>query len=121
MAKKKAALKKAAPKKAAPKKAAVKTAALKKVALKKALTKKSAPKKAADKLTTAAKPSVKNRSLSTKRTQGKPGMPSSPGAERDIKNRTGNFEGKGQPARKGGRASGIVGQTRSRFKTDKSR
>ncbi len=110
-----------AKKKAAPKKAAVKTAAMKKTALKKALTKKSAPKKAADKLITAAKPSVKNRALSTKRTQGQKGMPSSPGAERDIKNRIGNFEGKGQPPRKGGRTTGIVGQTRGRFKTDKSK
>ena len=110
-----------AKKKAAPKKAAAKTAALKKVALKKVLSKKSAPKKKAAKLTTAAKPSVKNRSLSTKRTIGQPGMPSSPGAERDIKNRIGNFEGKGQPPRKGGRTTGIVGQTRARFKTDKSK
>ena len=115
-----------AKKKAAAKKAAVKTAALKRVALKKtlakkALPKKAGPKKAAGKLTSTAKPSVKNRSLSTKRTQGKPGMPSSPGAEQDIKRRLGNFQGKGEPARKGGRTTGIVGQNRAKFKTDKSK
>ena len=62
-----------------------------------------------------AKPTVK------KRTVNYPGAPAPGGApttDQDVQRRLGNFEGAGEPARKGGRF-GIVGQTKTKFKTDK--
>jgi len=41
-----------------------------------------------------------------------------PGSEQDARRRMGNFEGAGEHARVGGRTSGIVGQTKRRFRTD---
>jgi hypothetical protein len=68
-----------------------------------------------------AKGSVKNRALSGKRMAGGTGMPGLPGQEQDIKRRLGNFEGKGEAPRKGGRTTGIVGQTKGKWKTDKGK
>jgi hypothetical protein len=41
--------------------------------------------------------------------------------EQDPKRRLGNFGGAGEHPRQGGRTAGIVGQTKQRNKTDKSR
>jgi hypothetical protein len=107
---------KPASRKAAPAKAAaVKTAGPKKGALK------SGPKITALKQSVAtAKASVKNRTLSANRMAGAKGMPGSPGQEQDVKRRMGNFEGKGEAPRKGGR-TGIAGQKPSKFGTDKGK
>jgi hypothetical protein len=64
------------------------------------------------------KPSVKNRSLSPNQS---PGQPARPFQEQDVQRRLGNFEGMGETSRKGGRTTGIVGQTRAKFTTDKSK
>ena len=67
------------------------------------------------------KSSVKRRTLN--QTAGgavKPGK-GSPGQEQDPKRRLGNFSGKGEHARIGGRTSGIVGQTTKDFGTDNKR
>jgi hypothetical protein len=42
-----------------------------------------------------------------------------PGSEQDPKRRLGNFTGAGEHARKGGRSTGIVGQTKQRFRSQK--
>jgi hypothetical protein len=42
-----------------------------------------------------------------------------PATEQDPKKRLGNFTGAGEHARQGGRTSGIVGQKKSKNKTDK--
>lgn len=42
-----------------------------------------------------------------------------PPNEQDPKRRLGNFEGAGEHSRVGGRTSGIVGQTKQKFATDK--
>ena len=44
-----------------------------------------------------------------------------PATDLDPKRRLGNFEGAGEHSRKGGRTSGIVGQTKKTFRTDKSK
>lgn len=41
--------------------------------------------------------------------------------EQDPKRRLGNFEGAGEHPRKGGRTSGIVGQTKTTFRTDNAK
>jgi hypothetical protein len=41
--------------------------------------------------------------------------------EQDPKRRLGNFGGAGEHARQGGRTSGIVGQTKQKNRTDKSK
>jgi hypothetical protein len=41
--------------------------------------------------------------------------------EQDPKRRLGNFSGAGEHARQGGRSTGIVGQTKKRNRTDKSK
>jgi hypothetical protein len=68
---------------------------------------------------TVTKPSVKNRTLSGN--AGGAGAPHSPFQEKDIKGRMGNYTGKGEHARQGGRTTGIVGQKKSRFRTDKAK
>jgi hypothetical protein len=63
------------------------------------------------------KSTVKKRSLNAK-----PGAAKSAGDpfnDQDAQRRLGNFESAGEHARVGGRTSGIVGQTKQRFKTDK--
>jgi hypothetical protein len=42
-----------------------------------------------------------------------------PGQEQDTQRRLGQFEGTGEPPRKGARTAGIVGQTTKRSRTDK--
>lgn len=64
------------------------------------------------------KPSVKNRSLTANTPAGSRGQPFH---EQDPKRRLGNFEGKGEHSRQGGRTTGIVGQTKSKFTTDKAK
>jgi hypothetical protein len=59
---------------------------------------------------------VKKRSLNAKPGKAKAGDPFN---DQDAKRRLGNFESAGEHARVGGRTSGIVGQTKQRFKTDK--
>ena len=54
-----------------------------------------------------------------KSTTGKVGD-GAPFNEQDPKRRLGNFGGAGEHPRQGGRASGLVGQTKQRNKTDKS-
>jgi hypothetical protein len=41
-----------------------------------------------------------------------------PGSEQDPRRRLGNFESAGEHARVGGRTTGIVGQTKQRFRTE---
>ena len=43
-----------------------------------------------------------------------------PGSEQDIKRRLGDFTGKGEHARQGGR-TGIIGQSPKKFKTDRKK
>jgi hypothetical protein len=63
-----------------------------------------------------AKASVKKRTLNMANSPQKKGAPFS---EQDPKRRLGNFEGKGEPSRKGSRSAGIVGQTKQKFRNDK--
>jgi len=51
----------------------------------------------------------------------KPGAPSAPGQEQDIKRRLGTFTTAGEHARVGSRTAGIVGQTKRAFQTDHKR
>jgi hypothetical protein len=44
-----------------------------------------------------------------------------PGSEQDPRRRLGNFATAGEHARIGGRTTGIVGQSKKRFRTDKAR
>jgi hypothetical protein len=69
------------------------------------------------KLPPPKKTSAKRRSRSIPKSQ----VPTAgvPGSEHDPKGRTGNFETAGEHARVGGRTSGIVGQTKQKFHTDK--
>lgn len=62
------------------------------------------------------KSSVKRRSVNAG-ASGRPGG-GAPTQEQDIKWRLGNFEGAGEHARVGGRTTGIVGQTKSQFRTN---
>jgi hypothetical protein len=64
------------------------------------------------------KSSVKRRTLNQSASQPSKG---SPGQQQDPKRRLGNFSGKGEHARIGGRTSGIVGQTTKDFGTDNKR
>ena len=64
----------------------------------------------------ALKSSVKRRTLNQTAASGRTGMP---GQEQDPKRRLGNFSGRGEHARIGGRTSGIVGQTTKKVHTDK--
>ena len=41
--------------------------------------------------------------------------------EQDAKRRLGNFQSAGEPARKGSRSAGIVGQKKQKHHTDKSK
>ena len=66
----------------------------------------------------ALKSSVKRRTLNQIAASGRTGMP---GQEQDPKRRLGNFSGRGEHARIGGRTSGIVGQTSKDFGTDNKR
>jgi hypothetical protein len=58
------------------------------------------------------------RKRTTKATTGKKAK-GAPFNEQDPKRRLGNFTGAGEHARQGGRTTGIVGQTKSKNKTDK--
>ena len=64
----------------------------------------------------AVKPTVKKRTLNSTGSKPAGGAPAS---EQDVKRRLGNFEGAGEAPRKGGRTSGIVGQTTKTLRTDK--
>lgn len=64
------------------------------------------------------KSSVKRRMLNQTAASTRTGMP---GQEQDPKRRLGNFSGRGEHARIGGRTSGIVGQTTKDFGTDNKR
>lgn len=81
-------------------------------------TKKAAAKKAAGKPKRPAttKSTVKKRSLNATAGAG----PKSGDAfnDQDKKRRLGNFESAGEHARVGGRTSGIVGQSKQRFRTE---
>jgi hypothetical protein len=63
-----------------------------------------------------AKSSVRRRSRLV--TGGQAGSETIPGGQQDAKRRMGTFETAGEHARVGGRTSGIVGQTKQRFRTD---
>jgi hypothetical protein len=71
----------------------------------------------------ALKSSVKRRTLNQTAAGGRAGIPGTgmPGQEQDPKRRLGNFSGRGEHARIGGRTSGIVGQTSKDFGTDNKR
>jgi hypothetical protein len=64
-----------------------------------------------------AKPTVEKRALNV--AQKKQPSRGAPFNEQDIKRRMGNFTGAGEHARRGGRTSGIVGQTKQKLHTDK--
>jgi hypothetical protein len=72
----------------------------------------SAKKKSAKKK--SAKVSKKDEAVSKKESNGIQPEPN----DQDIQRRLGNFQGAGEPSRKGGR-NGIVGQSSKKFKTDK--
>lgn len=82
------------------------------MAAKKAARKKAAKKNAKP----VAKASVKKRSLNVMGSKVTTGDPFN---NQDIHRRLGNFETAGEPSRVGGRTTGIVGQTKQRFRTDK--
>jgi hypothetical protein len=65
-----------------------------------------APKKGANKKRSTKLPAVKQ-------------PKGAPFSEQDPKRRLGNFSGAGEHPRKGGRTSGVVGQTTKRTHTDK--
>ncbi|MEN6498745.1 MAG: hypothetical protein ABFD16_30940 [Thermoguttaceae bacterium] len=72
---------------------------------------------ATKKTKSTAKASVKKRTLNPpggtqRKTRG------APQTDLDPKRRLGNFEGAGEHPRKGGRTSGIVGQTTKTFRTN---
>jgi len=52
-------------------------------------------------------------------TEGKVEGSGAPANDQDVKRRLGNFAGAGEPARKGGRTSGIVGQKTTKLRRDK--
>jgi hypothetical protein len=64
------------------------------------------------------KSSVKRRTINQTAASGRTGLP---GQQQDPKRRLGNFSGRGEHARIGGRTSGIVGQTTKDFGTDNKR
>lgn len=69
----------------------------------------------------AKQPSKKKKSADSKKTKAVKSKPDGLQAEpndQDVQRRLGNFQGAGEPSRKGGR-KGIVGQTSKKFKTDK--
>jgi hypothetical protein len=69
----------------------------------------------------ASKSKVKGNAKSQKsKAKAKKRSPGAPFNEQDPKRRLGNYEGAGEAPRKGGRTSGIVGQTKQRNKTDKN-
>jgi hypothetical protein len=67
---------------------------------------------------TGVKATVKKRSLNAT-----PGGKTvgDPFNDQDLKRRLGNFESAGEHSRVGGRTSGIVGQTKQRFRTNKKK
>lgn len=68
------------------------------------------------------KSSVKRRALNQMAAKiAAPGRTGLPGQEQDPQRRLGNFSGRGEHARIGGRTSGIVGQTTKDFGTDNKR
>ena len=64
------------------------------------------------------KSSVKRRTINQTASSVRSGLP---GQEQDPQRRLGNFTGRGEHARIGGRTSGIVGQTTKDFGTDNKR
>ena len=68
------------------------------------------------KANSAAKATTKKRSLNVG--NGKPGG-GAPFNDQDVKRRTGNFGTAGEHPHIGGRTSGIVGQTKRKFATNK--
>ena len=64
------------------------------------------------------KSSVKRRTINQTASSARSGLP---GQEQDPQRRLGNFTGRGEHARIGGRTSGIVGQTTKDFGTDNKR
>jgi hypothetical protein len=77
-------------------------------------------KKKANKRQTAKKApkAKKSRSLNAPGSRVKAAA-GAPATEQDLKKRLGNFSGAGEHARQGGRTTGIVGQKKSKNKTDK--
>src|SRR5688500_18258384 len=67
------------------------------------------------------KSSVKRRTLNQTAGSQQATKKGTPGQEQDPQRRLGNFSGKGEHARIGGRTSGIVGQTTKDFGTDNKR
>jgi hypothetical protein len=67
------------------------------------------------------KSSVKRRTLNQTTGGTQRARMGTPGQEQDVERRLGNFTGKGEHARVGGRTSGIVGQTSKDFGTDNKR
>jgi hypothetical protein len=59
--------------------------------------------------------------MSTSRKHDQVPQPGIPGSQQDAKRRLGNFEGAGEHARRGGRTTGIVGQTKQKTGTDKGK
>src|SRR5687768_12373665 len=69
----------------------------------------------------ALSPTVKGSTLTPAKAGAKRAGKGMPGQEQDPKRRLGTFTGTGEHARKGGRTSGIVGQTTKDFGTDNKR
>jgi hypothetical protein len=67
----------------------------------------------------AAKSSVKRRTPNPARSPRV--VDGTPDQEQDIQRRLGNFTGKGEHARQGGRTTGIVGQKKKQVRTDRKR
>ena len=65
----------------------------------------------------STKPTVSKRTLNT----GQEPPAGAPFNEQDPKRRLGNFSTAGEHARQGGRQSGLVGQTKQKFSTDKKK
>jgi hypothetical protein len=70
----------------------------------------------AKKSTPGRKADVRKREVKLPHAKDEAGAPFN---EQDPKRRLGQFSGAGEHARKGGRTSGIVGQTKKRNQTDK--
>jgi hypothetical protein len=62
------------------------------------------------------KTTAKKRTLNARGSKASEGAPFN---DQDVKRRLGNFVTAGEHARQGGRGTGIVGQTKQRFRTDK--
>ena len=75
------------------------------------------PAKRSTKSKATVKSTVKKRTLNPPGGSKKAGR-GAPFNDQDAKRRLGNFEGAGEHPRQGGRTTGVVGQTKSQFRTD---